>query len=1289
MAQKVKKQFFKILPWSVAMLMIFALAAGIWQGLPADEVKAADDSITLNSTQLTLSNDADANNYANIGDTVTVVVDLSNSDGGCAAAGTTVTADMTAYGGTTTETLACTTDNGGTNDIFTLNFIVVDAGGSGIDVGANNAASAVTATASDSDEQTGTGNPNPTQTSNNLGDGTIDTAASNGVDTIAPVVTDANISIAGGTGTGGAYIVGDTITVTWDAATDGTTDLGSATADLSGWGGGTAVAMSDTTACTGTSGDNVWEACYTLVAGSIDATNVNATVTATDDAGNTTGPVSDTTNATVDNQLPVVTDANISIAGGTGTGGAYIVGDTITVTWDAATDGTTDLGSATADLSGWGGGTAVAMSDTTACTGTSGDNVWEACYTLVAGSIDATNVNATVTATDDAGNTTGPVSDTTNATVDNQLPTIISATTADNDSNGQIDTLVVVYNEAVNDPNYDAVAITGYPLLGTGTGSGTTTLDYDITESGTPDTGATPALTWTAANAADLAGNDLDTTGAPANATDGAMPILLSFTSTTADGTYGPGYGINITATYSENISSGSVTVNLNNGVTGVTLSTIATNTISGTYTVGSTGSGEDITGLDVSAISSQSASDGTNTNSSTTMPSTTITTASSINVDTTAPVITNLSVSPSSGTSIVGETVTLNITADAAGYIANNITLNGVNITASNFQDLGGGAYSADYMISEGNSDVAAGLISASVVLSDVVDGGSANLNTPYTTMSANTLQIDANSPTIISATTADNDSNGQIDTVVVVYSENVNDSDYNAFTLTGYTLPYSGTGSGSTTLNYDINESGSGDTDATPAISWLTSNATDVAGNTLNSTGAPANPTDGAAPVIVTTSPASGATFVSTSANIVVTFSEPMNIGTVTQTSSPDPGGWGVTWDGTNEVATYTHSVFAPLTNYTQTITAGTGADGLALAGGPVPNPWSFQTMSYSSGGGGGGGSTTAPTCSLKINNNAISTDNLDVTLTVSVTGDVSQLLLSNNSNFTAAAWQAYNSTVDWTLDGTETDYGTKIVYAKVKSSSGQMSITCSDEIDYVEPGMADETPAEETEEPTTPPAEETDLVTQDPEPAGPLPSGVSVGTLVKRPDMSTVYFIDQDNRRHAFPDLNTYYSWFSDFSGVQTISSELMSQIPLGSNVVIRPGTYLIKIQSLPHTYAVEPYGVIRWIENQQVAADLYGSDWNQKIVDVDPSFFVNYQVGSAIDTASHPTGSVIQYEGDTSRYYIQDEVKQLILGSVFSNNKLQSKFVIDNVPESMSYESGANMSMLNLETLMTLR
>src|SRR3989339_115632 len=43
MAQKIRKGFFKILPWSVATLMIFTLALGIWQSLPTEPVKAAAD----------------------------------------------------------------------------------------------------------------------------------------------------------------------------------------------------------------------------------------------------------------------------------------------------------------------------------------------------------------------------------------------------------------------------------------------------------------------------------------------------------------------------------------------------------------------------------------------------------------------------------------------------------------------------------------------------------------------------------------------------------------------------------------------------------------------------------------------------------------------------------------------------------------------------------------------------------------------------------------------------------------------------------------------------------------------------------------------------------------------------------------------------------------------------------------------------------------------------------------------------------------------------------------------
>jgi hypothetical protein len=56
--------------------------------------------------------------------------------------------------------------------------------------------------------------------------------------------------------------------------------------------------------------------------------------------------------------------------------------------------------------------------------------------------------------------------------------------------------------------------------------SGTYTLVYDLLEIGTPDTGATPALAWTEANATDSSGSYLNILGAPANATDGAPPVV-------------------------------------------------------------------------------------------------------------------------------------------------------------------------------------------------------------------------------------------------------------------------------------------------------------------------------------------------------------------------------------------------------------------------------------------------------------------------------------------------------------------------------------------------------------------------------------------------------------------------------------------------------------------------------------------------------------------------------------------------------------------------------------------
>jgi uncharacterized membrane protein len=97
---------------------------------------------------------------------------------------------------------------------------------------------------------------------------------------------------------------------------------------------------------------------------------------------------------------------------------------------------------------------------------------------------------------------------------------------------------------------------------------------------------------------------------------------------------------------------------------------------------------------------------------------------------------------------------------------------------------------------------------------------------------------------------------------------------------------------------------------------------------------------------PTITNTVPVNGATGVLINANVVITFSEPMNIGTVAYDCAPNPGGWTPTWSGGDTILTLTHTNFSALTLFTFTITGGQDMSGNNLVAGTVPNPWTFTT-------------------------------------------------------------------------------------------------------------------------------------------------------------------------------------------------------------------------------------------------------------------------------------------------------------------------------------------------------
>jgi hypothetical protein len=84
-------------------------------------------------------------------------------------------------------------------------------------------------------------------------------------------------------------------------------------------------------------------------------------------------------------------------------------------------------------------------------------------------------------------------------------------------------------------------------------------------------------------------------------------------------------------------------------------------------------------------------------------------------------------------------------------------------------------------------------------------------------------------------------------------------------------------------------------------------------------------------------------------------------------------------------------------------------------------------------------------------------------------------------------------------------------------------------------------------------------------------------------------------------------------------------------------MRAGTKLVKITTDPSVYAVEPNGVLRKISNESQAAALYGTNWNQRIVDIADSFFTNYTIGQPLADGEVPEGTLVKVAGDATVYY----------------------------------------------------
>jgi hypothetical protein len=121
----------------------------------------------------------------------------------------------------------------------------------------------------------------------------------------------------------------------------------------------------------------------------------------------------------------------------------------------------------------------------------------------------------------------------------------------------------------------------------------------------------------------------------------------------------------------------------------------------------------------------------------------------------------------------------------------------------------------------------------------------------------------------------------------------------------------------------------------------------------------------------------------------------------------------------------------------------------------------------------------------------------------------------------------------------------------------------------------------------------------------------------TLIKATEFDTVYYCGQDGGRYAFQNEMSYFSWYKNFDSVTIISKETLASIPLKGIVTYKPGTYLVKLPSIPKVFAIAHGGTLRWVTSPEVAERLYGENWSTHVRDLSESFYSAYEIGENID------------------------------------------------------------------------
>lgn len=118
----------------------------------------------------------------------------------------------------------------------------------------------------------------------------------------------------------------------------------------------------------------------------------------------------------------------------------------------------------------------------------------------------------------------------------------------------------------------------------------------------------------------------------------------------------------------------------------------------------------------------------------------------------------------------------------------------------------------------------------------------------------------------------------------------------------------------------------------------------------------------------------------------------------------------------------------------------------------------------------------------------------------------------------------------------------------------------------------------------------------------------------------DSKTVY-LKSGSKMWRVTDATTYFTWFDSWNAVTAVSSPTLKVYLDGSTFMgdapLAPGTR-VKANNSPKVYVSGSDGSLHWIVSEAVADSIYGSAWNQGILEVTNERLWNYAMGAHINS-----------------------------------------------------------------------